>query len=73
MRVNLKVPDKNKLIEVLKNDPMMRGLMTSDFNQIDHWVGNNVNDMGTFKEVLKRLLKISKYLLADLIKEELSD
>lgn len=69
MQVNLTASEKKKLIDILKNDPMMSALMTSDYSQIDTWVENNVTTITMAQEVFKRLLKSTKYLLANLIKE----
>ena len=69
MRINLTASDKKKLIDQLKNDPIMNGLMTYDFSQIDTWVENNVTNIDEAQEVIKRIMKAIKYLLANLIKE----
>jgi len=69
MQVNLKAPDKNKLIEELKNDAIMNPLMKADYSQVDTWVDNNLTDVAMMQAVMKRVLKSIKYLLTDLIKE----
>ena len=69
MQVNIVASDKKKLINILKNDPIMHGLMTSDYSQIDTWIDNNVNTLTDARELFKRLFKSIKYLLANLIRE----
>lgn len=69
MQVNLTASEKKKLIDAIKNDPMMSALMTANYDQIDTWVENNVTTITMAQEVFKRLIKSIKYLLYNLIKE----
>ena len=68
MQVNITANDKRKLIDQLKNDPILNSLMTSDYTKIDTWVENNVTNIDEAQEVIKRIMKSIKYLLTDLIK-----
>lgn len=69
MQVNLTASEKKKLIDAIKNDPMMSALMKADYSQIDTWVETNVTTINMAQEVFKRLIKSVKYLLYNLIKE----
>lgn len=68
MQVNLVGSEKKQIIDAIKNDPMMYGLMTADYPQIDTWVESNVTNIDEAQEVFKRLLKSIKYLLQSEIK-----
>ncbi len=66
MQIDLTASEKKKLINYIKNDPIMLGLMTATYPQIDTWIDNNVNDLSTAKEVFKRLVKICVFLIRHL-------
>ena len=68
MRVNLVAQDKKKLIDILKNDTIMSAIMTSTYAQIDAWVDVELDSIAEVKKIIKRLLKINKYLIEHLIK-----
>jgi hypothetical protein len=69
MQVNLKASEKKKLIHEFKSDPILLGLMTSDYSQIDTWVDNNLNSITDVREILKRVLKMNKYLIKRILTE----
>jgi len=66
MQVNLTTSEKRKLAILVKSDPILHGLMTADYLQIDNWIDNNVTDLHTAREVFKRLVKIVVYLIRHL-------
>jgi len=66
MQINLTASEKKKLINVIKNDPILHGLMTATYQQIDNWIDNNVTDLASAMEVFKRLVKIVVYLIRHL-------
>lgn len=68
-KINIRVGEKRRVKDILKNDPIMSQLMTANYNQIDSYVDNNLNSVSDVKEIIKRLLKINKYLLSHLLKE----
>lgn len=59
MRVNLKAPESKKI----KQDDIIEKLMNSTTEQINHWVDNNVNDLDDVKLVLKKIIRLSVFML----------
>jgi len=66
MQINLTASEKKKLINLVKNDAILHGLMTANYQQIDNWIDNNVTNLATTREVFKRLVKIVVYLVRHL-------
>ena len=62
MKVNITASEKQKLANLIKNDPIWKGLMTADYAQIDNWIDNNVNNIDDIRKVMKRMAKILVYL-----------
>jgi len=66
MQVNLTASEKKKLINLVKDDAILHGLMTANYQQIDDWIDNNVTNLAEAKEVFKLLVKIVVYLIRHL-------
>lgn len=54
-----------QIMKFVKQDAMLQGLVTMTPAEVFTWIQNNVNDLATAKEVLKRLAAIVAYLVKD--------
>lgn len=67
MPVNLDADASTELqiMKFAKQDAMLHGLVTKTPAEVYVWIENNVTDLATAKEVLKRLAAVIAYLVKD--------
>lgn len=62
-KFNARATGERAELNALRDDPMIRGLRQKSPAEVYRWVDDNVNDLGTAKDVLKRLSAAVAYLL----------
>jgi hypothetical protein len=66
VRIDIDAPEFNKIRNIVKNDPILHGLLTCSLAELETWIQNNMNDSQTALAVLKRIMVICWYLAKDL-------
>ena len=64
MPFNISAPNRTKLKTALRKDTAFEQLRDASPAQIDNYIENNVTDLASAKEVLKKLARVCIYLLS---------
>ena len=53
---------KGQFKKFIKNDALIKGLLTSEPDQIETWVDNNINNLSDAKDLFKKILLMLRFI-----------